>query len=70
MESDEKTPRKNPRIDIEEGVIDMEQEFNFEFDSLKKMIEEEPSTKSLAGGEVKNQMVVARTLVVGKLVTT
>ena len=41
MECDEKTPNKNPRIDVEEDVINLEKEFNFEYDSLKTVIEEE-----------------------------
>ena len=70
MECDEQNPSKNPRIDVEEDVIDLEWEFNFEFDSLKTMIEEEPSTEIPAGGEVSNQIVVARPLILRKLVTT
>ena len=38
MECDEQTPSKNPRIDVEEDVINLEREFNFEFDSLKTLI--------------------------------
>ena len=40
MECDEQPPSKEPRIDIEEDVINLEQEFNFEYDSLKIVIEE------------------------------
>ena len=35
MECDEQTHSKNPRIDVKEDVINLEKEFNFEFDSLK-----------------------------------
>ena len=59
MECDEENPRNNPRIDKEKHVIDLDQDFNIEFDSLKKMIEEEPATKIPVGGEVVNQVVVA-----------
>ena len=59
MECDEHTPRKKPSIDVEEDVIDLKKGFNFEFDSLKIMIEEEPSIKIPAGGEAENQVVVA-----------
>ena len=41
MECDEQIPRKNPRIDIDEDVIKLEQEFNFESNSLKTTIEED-----------------------------
>ena len=59
MECDEQTPRKNPRIDIEEYVINLEQEFNFEFDFLKALIEKELVTENPVGGEVANQVVDA-----------
>ena len=59
MECDEQTPRKNPSIDVEEDVIDLKKGFNFEFDSLMIMIEEETSIKIPTGGEAENQVVVA-----------
>ena len=54
MECDEQTPSKKPRIDVEEDVINLEQEFNFESDSLKTVIEEELVSVNLAGGKVSN----------------
>ena len=59
MECDEHTPSKKPRIDVEEDVIDLEQEFNFEFDFLMALIEEEPATENPVGGEAANQVVDA-----------
>ena len=52
MECDEQNPRKNPRIYIEEDVINLEQEFNFEFDSFEAMIEHEHSTETLLEGRL------------------
>ena len=54
MECDGHNPKKKPSIDVEEDVIDLKKGFNFEFDSLKIMIEEEPSIKIPAGGEAEN----------------
>ena len=52
MECDEQTPRKKPRIDIEEDVINLEQEFNFEYCSLKIMIEDELDSVNHIWGNV------------------
>ena len=49
MEYDERTPRKKPRIDVEEDVINLEQEFNFEFDCPKTTLEEELNSVYLLG---------------------
>ena len=70
MECDEQTPSKNPRIDVEEDVINLEQEFNFEYDSLKTVIEEELDLVNPTGGNVANQIVIMQQLVVVNLATT
>ena len=54
MECDEQTPSKKPSIDIEEDVINLEQEFNFESDSLKTTIEEELDSVNPTEGKVAN----------------
>ena len=54
MECDEHNPRKKPSIDVEEDVIDLKKGFNFEFDSLKTIIGEEPPTKIPPGGDFAN----------------
>ena len=63
MECDEQTLSKNPRIDVEEDVINLEREFNFEYDSLKTMIEEELDSINPTEGKVANQMVIMQQLV-------
>ena len=70
MECDEETPINKPRIDIEEDVINLEQDFNFEFDSLKTMIEEELDLVNPTRGKVPNHMVIMHKLVVVKPTTT
>ena len=70
MECDEHAPTKNPRIDIGNEVISMEQEVDFNFESLKEMIEEEPATEERTRGEATKNMVVAQPLVVLQLVAT
>ena len=70
MECDEQTPRKKPRIDVEEDVINLEQEFNFESDSLKIAIEEELDSVNPTGGKVANHMVIMQQLVVVNIATT
>ena len=54
MECDEQTPSKKPRIDVEEDVINLEQEFNFEFDSLKTTIDEKLDSVNPTRGKVAN----------------
>ena len=60
MECDEQTPRKNPTVDVEEDIINLEQEFNFEYNSLKTVIEEELVSVNPVGGNVSNQMVITK----------
>ena len=57
MECDEQDLRNNPRIDIEDDIINLDQEFNFEYDSLKTMIEEEPATEIPAGGVILHKFI-------------
>ena len=70
MECDEKTPSNKPRIDVEEDVINLEQEFNFESDSLKIVIEEELNLLNPTRGKASNKMVIVQQLVVVKQSTT
>ena len=70
MECDEKIPSKNPTIDVEEGIINLEKEFNFESNSLKIVIEEELDSINPTGGNVANQMVITQQLVVVNPTTT
>ena len=51
-ECDEQTTSKKPRIDVEEDVINLEQKFNFVFDSLKIVIEEELDSVNPTGGRL------------------
>ena len=60
MECDEQTPINNPRIDVEEDIINLDQEFNFESDSLKTTIKEDLDSVNPTGGKVANQMVIAQ----------
>ena len=59
MECDEQTPSKKHRIDEQEYIINLEQEFNFESDSLKTVIEEDLDSVNPTRGKVANQMVIA-----------
>ena len=70
MECDEQTPSKKPRIDVEEDVINLEQEFNFESNSLKIVIEEEIDLVNPIWGKVANQMVIVQQLLVVNPTTT
>ena len=70
MESDEQTPRKKPRIDIEEDIINLKRKFKFEFDSLKTLIEEELDSVKPTERNFANQMVITQQLVVVNPTTT